>query len=111
MSGRSGFKSLSVGALNKLPSLNSPTESETNQATGTEGKQANDSKVVSMVSDNSPALRTFQDVKTESEHSPQLVSPMESPKTCPKGAGQSSTESITTSEYTIRRKAVVNTRP
>ncbi len=72
------------GALNNLPLLNSRTESETNQATGTEDKHTNDSKVVSLISDNPPALRTFQDVKTEAEHSSRLVSPMLSPKTFPK---------------------------
>ncbi len=68
------------GALNNLPLLNSPTESETNQATGTEDKHTNDSKVVSLISDNPPALRTFQDVSTETEHSSRLVSPKTFPK-------------------------------
>ena len=75
------------GALNKLPLLNSPIESEANQATGTKDKHTNDSEVVSLVSlisDNPPALRTFQDVKTDAEHSSRLVSPMVSPQTCPK---------------------------
>ena len=75
------------GALNNLPLLNSPIESETKQSTDSEDKHTNDSNVVSMVSlisDNPPALRTFQDVKTEAEHSSRLVSPMVSPKTCPK---------------------------
>ena len=75
------------GALKKLPSLNQLIESETNQAIGTEDTQTNDSNVVSMVSlicDNPPALRLFQDVKTDTEHSSQLVSP----KACPKGTIQ-----------------------
>ena len=75
------------GALNNLPLLNSPIESETKQSTDSEDKHTNDSNVVSMVSlisDNPPALRTFQDVKTEAEHSSRLVSPMVSPKACPK---------------------------
>ena len=82
------------GALKKLPSLNQLIESETNQAIGTEDTQTNDSNdsnvvsMVSLISDNPPALRTFQDVKTDAEHSSRLVSPMVSPKACPKGTIQ-----------------------
>ncbi|MGI9495838.1 MAG: tyrosine-type recombinase/integrase, partial [Mariniblastus sp.] len=76
------------GAFNNLPLLNSPIESETNQSTDSEDKHTNDSNVVSLISDNPPALRTFQDVNTEAEHSSRLVSPMVSPKACPKGTIQ-----------------------
>lgn len=68
------------GALKKLPSLNQLIESETNQAIGTEDTQTNDSNVVSMICDNPPALRLFQDVKTDIEHSSRLVSPWCPPK-------------------------------
>jgi hypothetical protein len=65
------------GTLNALPSLNAPTEPESNQAIGPVSKPVNDSKVVS---DNPSDLRTFQDVKTESEHCVPVGVPQTSPR-------------------------------
>ncbi len=69
------------GALNALPSLNAPTETKGNQATGTVGVSADVFNVVSMVSqvsDFPPALRTFEAQKQQS-----IMAPNMAPKSCP----------------------------